>query len=86
MKPPNIDHRNDAHNFLASGGEMGERVRRFDWSRTPLGPVDQWPQRRRSDDGGRWLSDERVEALSRKADDSQPAAVRRARDVDEHWR
>ena len=25
-------------------GEMGERVRTFDWSRTPLGPMDRWPQ------------------------------------------
>ena len=25
-------------------GEMAERVRAFDWSTTPLGPMDQWPQ------------------------------------------
>src|SRR5215471_19976498 len=31
-------------NFLAGGGEMGERMRAFDWSRTPLGPVERWPQ------------------------------------------
>lgn len=30
--------------FLAGGGEMGERIRSRDWSRTPLGPVEQWPQ------------------------------------------
>jgi hypothetical protein len=24
--------------FLAGGGEMGERTRAFDWSKTPLGP------------------------------------------------
>jgi signal transduction histidine kinase/FixJ family two-component response regulator len=30
--------------FLAGGGEMGERIRRFDWSRTPLGPIERWPQ------------------------------------------
>ena len=24
-------------------GEMAERCRNFDWSKTPLGPVDQWP-------------------------------------------
>ena len=23
---------------------MGERIRSIDWSRHPLGPVDQWPQ------------------------------------------
>ena len=30
--------------FLAGGGEMGERTRAFDWSKTPLGPVAGWPQ------------------------------------------
>lgn len=30
--------------FLAGGGEMGERIRAKDWANTPLGPVDQWPQ------------------------------------------
>jgi len=28
--------------FLAGGGEMGERVRSFDWSKTPLGPLEHW--------------------------------------------
>jgi hypothetical protein len=28
--------------WLAGGGEMGERIRRFDWSKTPIGPVDGW--------------------------------------------
>src|SRR5436853_274056 len=27
--------------FLAGGGEMGERTRAFDWSRTPLGPIEE---------------------------------------------
>lgn len=27
-----------------SGGEMGKRIRALDWSTTPLGPMDQWPQ------------------------------------------
>ncbi|MDR3632569.1 MAG: ATP-binding protein [Isosphaeraceae bacterium] len=27
-----------------SGGEMGALVRRMDWSKTPLGPVEEWPQ------------------------------------------
>jgi hypothetical protein len=27
---------------LAGSGEMAERIRRFDWSRTPLGPFDRW--------------------------------------------
>jgi PAS domain S-box-containing protein len=30
--------------FLAGGGEMAELVRTKDWSDTPLGPIDQWPQ------------------------------------------
>ena len=30
--------------FLAGGGEMSERTRAFDWSKTPLGPVAGWPQ------------------------------------------
>src|SRR4051812_14718391 len=30
--------------FLAGGGEMGELMRKRDWSRTPLGPVEDWPQ------------------------------------------
>ena len=34
--------------FLAGGGEMGERIRAFDWAKTPLGPVEQWPQSLRS--------------------------------------
>jgi signal transduction histidine kinase len=35
----------DQHrDFLAGGGEMGERIRGMDWSATPLGPVDGWPQ------------------------------------------
>ncbi len=30
--------------LLAGGGEMGERTRVFDWSKTPLGPIADWPQ------------------------------------------
>jgi signal transduction histidine kinase len=30
--------------FLSGGGEMAARMRRFDWSKTPLGPVERWPQ------------------------------------------
>ncbi|HEV2453002.1 MAG TPA: ATP-binding protein, partial [Verrucomicrobiae bacterium] len=29
--------------IFPGGGEMGERIRNFDWSRTPLGPIEQWP-------------------------------------------
>ncbi|MEJ8835441.1 ATP-binding protein [Ramlibacter sp. AN1133] len=34
--------------FLAGGGEMGERIRAFDWAATPLGPIPAWPQSLRS--------------------------------------
>jgi len=30
--------------FLSGGGEMGERIREYDWASTPLGPFDRWPQ------------------------------------------
>ncbi|MGA9582125.1 MAG: PAS domain-containing protein [Allosphingosinicella sp.] len=30
--------------FLADGGEMGERMRSFDWAASPLGPPEGWPQ------------------------------------------
>jgi len=29
--------------FLSGGGEMGERIRTFDWASTALGPPDLWP-------------------------------------------
>jgi signal transduction histidine kinase len=34
--------------FLAGGGEMGARIRAADWSSTPLGPPEGWPQSLRS--------------------------------------
>jgi len=34
--------------FLAGGGEMGARMREFDWSSTPLGRPETWPQSLRS--------------------------------------
>ena len=34
--------------FLQGGGEMGARMRRLDWSKTPLGPPGLWPQSLRS--------------------------------------
>ncbi len=30
--------------FLSGGGEMGERIRNFNWAATPLGVPAQWPQ------------------------------------------
>jgi PAS domain S-box-containing protein len=39
MKPANNEHY-----FLADGGEMGELSRSKDWSKTPLGNPETWPQ------------------------------------------
>ena len=30
--------------IFPGGGEMGERIRTFDWSSTSIGPIEQWPQ------------------------------------------
>ena len=30
--------------FLDGAGEMGGHVRDHDWSQTPLGPIERWPQ------------------------------------------
>src|SRR5688572_18870638 len=30
--------------FLSGGGEMGERIRNFDWTKTPLGDPESWEQ------------------------------------------
>ncbi|TWR26242.1 response regulator [Mucilaginibacter achroorhodeus] len=30
--------------FLSGGGEMGKLIRTMDWSKTALGPVENWPQ------------------------------------------
>jgi len=32
------------YEFLSGGGEMGARMRSHDWSNTPFGPVETWPQ------------------------------------------
>src|SRR5262245_30595805 len=34
--------------FLEGGGETGRLIRSFNWSATPLGPVESWPQSLRS--------------------------------------
>lgn len=36
--------RSEASDFLSSGGEMAGLIRCMDWSRTPLGAIDTWPQ------------------------------------------
>jgi PAS domain S-box-containing protein len=37
-------HALKAQDFLADGGDMGARIRAFDWAKSPLGPPDVWPQ------------------------------------------
>jgi signal transduction histidine kinase len=39
QRPPS-----DKSTFLAGGGEMGRLIRSIDWSATPLGPAESWPQ------------------------------------------
>ena len=29
--------------FLSGGGEVGDLIRQFDWSRTAMGPLGSWP-------------------------------------------
>ncbi|WP_338665554.1 ATP-binding protein [Pararoseomonas sp. SCSIO 73927] len=36
--------RDEALSFLAGGGAMAEAIARHDWSRTPLGPIEAWPE------------------------------------------
>src|SRR5690606_34010533 len=37
-----------AADVVVGGGEMGELIRALDWSSTPLGPIESWPQSLRS--------------------------------------
>jgi len=30
--------------FLVGGGEMGKLIGSMDWAKTPLGPIETWPQ------------------------------------------
>jgi PAS domain S-box-containing protein len=34
----------EQHKEFSFGGELGSRILSFDWSKTPLGPILQWPQ------------------------------------------
>src|SRR5882724_10889998 len=45
--PPNkpaVSPAPGAESSFIGGGEMGKVVRAKDWSKTPLGPIDSWPQ------------------------------------------
>src|SRR5712671_2610528 len=36
--------KSSSQDWLVGGGEMGKLIRSMDWSGTPLGPIDSWPQ------------------------------------------
>jgi PAS domain S-box-containing protein len=42
-QPSSIDS-SSISDLFAGGGEVGALMRQFDWSATPLGPVETWPQ------------------------------------------
>ncbi|HEY2019056.1 MAG TPA: PAS domain-containing protein, partial [Bryobacteraceae bacterium] len=45
--PPDEERRpvsTSISSFLAGGGELGDLMRRMDWSQTSLGPAEHWPQ------------------------------------------
>src|ERR1700743_1057750 len=42
--------------WLVGGGEMGKGVRAMDWTRTPLGTIETWPQSLRTTGGLWWAS------------------------------
>lgn len=45
MKSPELKNKQSTvPEFLQGGGEMGQRMREYDWASTPLGPVQSWPQ------------------------------------------
>ena len=48
MKAPKQQDQLEQSTFLSGGGEMGARIRSFDWANTPLGPSEKWPQSLRS--------------------------------------
>jgi PAS domain S-box-containing protein len=48
MSDVSVSGPTDTIDFLAGGGNMGERIRAHDWTANPLGPPEQWPQSLRS--------------------------------------
>lgn len=44
MEGTPANHTNLNYRFLEDGGEMGELIRAFDWSTSPLGPIETWSQ------------------------------------------
>ena len=39
-----INKSGDVKRMMISGGEMSKRIRRLDWSKTPLGAIENWQQ------------------------------------------
>src|SRR5881275_1643484 len=44
MEPEAVKERSAYPSFLEGGGETGDLIRAIDWSKTPLGPPENWPQ------------------------------------------
>jgi hypothetical protein len=44
MSDANNPRQSAGHECFAGNGEMASRMKAFDWSKTPVGPVDRWPQ------------------------------------------
>src|SRR5215468_3577372 len=43
-RKPDRAKKRSHHDWLTGGGEMGKLIREKDWSLTPLGPIELWPQ------------------------------------------
>ena len=39
-----LELKSNIYNFLRGDGELAKLTRDFDWTATPLGPIDTWPQ------------------------------------------
>ncbi len=41
---PLLPRQSPPQHWLAGSGELRQLIREYDWSQTPLGPIEQWPQ------------------------------------------
>ena len=39
-----LELKSNTYNFLRGDGELANLTRDFDWTTTPVGPIDTWPQ------------------------------------------
>lgn len=44
MTPQSVTTKEPAAEWMVGGGKMGELIRGLNWSETPLGPIEAWPQ------------------------------------------